>query len=328
MSDKVPMGVPWEELLERATLLGRGSYGAVYAPWDYPHLVVKKCILLSSVEEEEEAFLLARRLLGDNCGVIPQLLSVNLRAKALLMQRAPGTPLTDFLECLSGVLPHRKLAADEVDQLFSVAKALLAAVSTLSAAGLVHRDIKPDNIMLDLGEDGKPKVTLIDVGLLVESGEGDTHRNYTIWWRSPHAAENAATEVEDCHAAVWTMVLGLLPLGFKREYCANQWKHQVKTMTRAWSHQDRKAHRLYYNGRFPDGRPFDEAYPESPEGTWAMSAQPYLLSKMEECPAKKGLAEMFRLALRPMQSAEMLAAMEAAAKPPGRKTYLEILMGR
>ena len=328
MSDKVPMGMPLEELLERATLLGSGSYGAVFAPWDYPHLVVKVFGLSASVEEEAKAYRQARRLLGADCKIFPQLVAVNRRDKALLLQRAPGLTLTDFLECLSGVLPHRLLDTDEVDQLFSVAKALLAAVSQLSAAGLVHRDLKPENIMLDLGEDGEPKITLIDIGLLVESGQGDPGRNYSTWWRSPHAEENTATEVEDCHAAVWSVILGLLPLGFKREFCAYDGRKQVKIMTRAWSPQDREAHQQYYNGRFPDGRDFDEAYPEAPEGTWTMSAEPYLLSKMEECPAKKGLAEMFRLALRPMQSAEMLSAMEAAAKPPGRKTYLEVLMGR
>jgi eukaryotic-like serine/threonine-protein kinase len=52
----------------------------------------------------------------------------------------------------------------EADEAWNVCNQLLAGVAALHAGGVIHRDLKPNNVMLDTGSSG-PHVSIIDFGL-------------------------------------------------------------------------------------------------------------------------------------------------------------------
>ncbi len=82
----------------------------------------------------------------------------------LVMEYVRGITL---LELLDLGLPTLGLSVELADQ-------SLAALGYLHNKGIIHRDMSPDNVMVTVGEDGRPLVKLIDLGIakLVES-EGE-----------------------------------------------------------------------------------------------------------------------------------------------------------
>jgi len=83
----------------------------------------------------------------------------------IAMEFAPGMSLTEFVETVS--LPSPAEALD-------VADGILAALSAIHEAGLVHRDVTPNNIMVEANDQGllsSSGVRLIDFGLVDVAGE-------------------------------------------------------------------------------------------------------------------------------------------------------------
>ncbi|RMG16680.1 MAG: hypothetical protein D6731_05590 [Planctomycetota bacterium] len=79
------------------------------------------------------------------------------RGAYLLMERVEGEPLDRVLE--AGALPPQQAA--------SLVRELAGAVAALHAAGVVHRDIKPQNVLLRA--DGSP--VLVDLGLALDTSK-------------------------------------------------------------------------------------------------------------------------------------------------------------
>ncbi|GAA4729015.1 hypothetical protein GCM10023216_20540 [Isoptericola chiayiensis] len=82
----------------------------------------------------------------------------------LLTRRVPGVPLADLTPADGLPWPRAMLVAD----------GLLGALAAVHAAGLVHRDVSPRNVVVDQDEAGRTTVGLIDLGLAAPGGgDGD-----------------------------------------------------------------------------------------------------------------------------------------------------------
>ena len=69
----------------------------------------------------------------------------------IVMELCPGRPLSDIIEENPGGLPEKRI----VSVLIELARALDAAHSK----GVVHRDVKPENVLVDEGDDWSMKIT-------------------------------------------------------------------------------------------------------------------------------------------------------------------------
>jgi len=81
----------------------------------------------------------------------------------LVMEFVPGSPLDHFLK-------GRELNIEQADDL---ARGIIEGVAVAHQMGLIHRDLKPGNIMLDAGPGGLvPKITDFGLAKLLDSGGG------------------------------------------------------------------------------------------------------------------------------------------------------------
>ena len=314
--------------------LGRGAYGCAYLARNRTN---KECVVKCFADsddrkEEEDAYKLAKE--ANVSPLVPLLLAVTY--SSLVTTLAPGKTLYQTFESLKA--GPQTLNKDKVTTIYKVAIALLKAVATLNAAGLVHRDIKPDNVMVDIQKD-KVNVTLIDLGLLVKSGTGDC-RNYTHYFRSPAAFCRKAEGKDECFAAIWTIILAIMPTYISREYTSRMEQNQIVLFFSKMSLSETEAMISEIERRTEptEKEEFDACWNSSQADFYKDNArrrsstewentQLYLLQHMETCPAKKGLAEMFRMAFLPNEAADLVAVMEKVGKPTPR-SYRDALLGR
>ena len=85
----------------------------------------------------------------------------------IVMEYIEGTTFTELVAQRGGRIPPQEL--------FPMIEPLFRALSTLHKGGLIHRDISPDNLMLENGE-----VRLIDFGCARESEHGDETLTITL----------------------------------------------------------------------------------------------------------------------------------------------------
>lgn len=79
------------------------------------------------------------------------------RRPFIVMERLQGRSLREELQARSS-LPVAEAA--------EIGRQMLLGLSAAHAAGLVHRDIKPDNVFLCATEDGRPSVKVLDFGVV------------------------------------------------------------------------------------------------------------------------------------------------------------------
>ncbi len=156
---------------EVGALLGRGGMGEVYAVHD---LDLEEDIALKLLRKELSSDSAYRKRLRSEVRLARRVSHPNVcRVHDLgqhedhlfvTMARVPGRSLRQLQRAIrAGEAPPLTLEAivDMVSQ-------LCAALGAAHAAGVLHRDIKPDNVMVDDG-----RVVLTDFGVAAIAGEGD-----------------------------------------------------------------------------------------------------------------------------------------------------------
>jgi len=203
---------------ELRELLGRGGFGEVYAAWDTtlkrevaiktlrPELASQEDIVRRFRREAEAAARLRHQCIlpvyavGERDGLV-----------WFSMPRVHGESLRDWL---------RREPEPPIGEVRRILADVAGALQTAHEAGVVHRDVKPDNILLE-GDDRRVLVT--DFGIAKALDAGDTGLTVTgIAIGSPDymSPEQAAGEPLDHRADVYSlgvvgfeMVAGQLPFG-------------------------------------------------------------------------------------------------------------------
>jgi serine/threonine-protein kinase len=121
-------------------------------------------------------------------------------APFIVMERLFGAPLSDIL-FLEGKLEARRAAR--------LATQILDALSAAHAIGVVHRDVKPDNIIVTKGYDGGEVVKLVDFGV-AKMGRGSESNRLTVTGQvvgTPAfmAPEQLTAEIPDGRADVFAV---------------------------------------------------------------------------------------------------------------------------
>jgi serine/threonine protein kinase len=116
-------------------------------------------------------------------------------------------------------LQNGPLPLSDVHQLFS---ALLEAVAYIHRQGVVHRDLKPNNILLDEGNDGEVYVRLIDFGIARPQGASASpplttagNEMGTIAYMAPERLSGVAAPSNDIYSLgviLYQMLTGQLPI--------------------------------------------------------------------------------------------------------------------
>jgi predicted ATPase/serine/threonine protein kinase len=166
------VGTTLDGLYEIEALLGRGGMGTVYRA---RHMLLKDTVALKLLPREvssDPAWLrrfmregqAARRFRHPNAVGVHDLRATADGVAYLVLEYVEGRTLRTEMRGRS-----RLSAAAAVEVVEGVASALDAA----HEAGVVHRDVKPENVMLATGGDGETIVKLLDLGVakLLETRE-------------------------------------------------------------------------------------------------------------------------------------------------------------
>ena len=173
-------------------LLGEGRFSKVYSAVNEAtgQVLALKELDMGAIEEDEEGIeMLEAEVLAlkraCNAPHIVRLLKVVASPAAiyLAMVRVPGRELFMVLE---------ERGALQTSFVRHLMQQLLMALTALAEVGVVHRDVKPENIMVSGEETERPHLTLIDFGYAALLGGGDAPTELTGVAGSP---EYAAPEV-------------------------------------------------------------------------------------------------------------------------------------
>ena len=176
-------------------LLGEGVYATVFYVWDSKRmrpvaLKVQRCKASYASAAQREIAVLRRLGRDDATGTLCVAL---LDAFTVQAQNGGEEHVCLVFELLDRTLLEEIRSSGEcmsVARLRTVARSLLTAVAHVHALGIVHSDLKPENIMLR-GAGAGSSVTLIDFGtsFLADAPQktSGTRKIQTLEYRSPEA---------------------------------------------------------------------------------------------------------------------------------------------
>lgn len=195
--------------------LGRGGFGVTYRAMhrSLNQVVVIKTLRWPANDAEKEEQLQkfqaeARRLAQCQHPHIVNVTDFFIEADRpyLVMDFIPGQPLSEL------IFPNRPLQENLALQYI---RQIASALQTVHAQGLLHRDVKPQNIMVNQGN-----AILIDFGIARElaSGQTQTHTNLVsegyapLEQYLPKARRSAASDVYGLAATLYSAVTGQVPV--------------------------------------------------------------------------------------------------------------------
>jgi serine/threonine protein kinase len=138
--------------------LGAGGFGETYLA-DNTTLKGGE-VVVKTVASPDQGLEEAQTLVALQSPNVVKVLAFDEERRAIVMERAIGQPLANLI--------------GRIDLLTSIriAEAVAGALSDLERSQLVHRDVKPENIMVQLPEGGgRLHVKLIDFGIALRSGK-------------------------------------------------------------------------------------------------------------------------------------------------------------
>ena len=195
--------------------LGRGGFGVTYRA---VHQTLNQVVVIKTLRwpanDTEKAQQLqkfqaeARRLAQCQHPNIVNVTDFFVEAERpyLVMDFIPGQPLSEI------VFPDRPLAEQLALQYI---RQIASALQTVHGQGLLHRDVKPQNIMINRGN-----AILIDFGIARElaNGQTQTHTNLVsegyapLEQYLPKARRSAASDVYGLAATLYSAVTGQVPV--------------------------------------------------------------------------------------------------------------------
>jgi serine/threonine protein kinase len=172
------LGTVMDDKYKLEKCIGRGGMGAVYLA---QHTAVNKKfavkVLLQSLVEANPAAYDRFRREAQATGRInhPNAVSVidfgqtEDGTSYLVMEYVEGVSLRRFMERLGGKIP--------LDKFLNLSKQICAGLAAAHKAGVVHRDIKPDNVMIET-VDGHEVARILDFGI-AKLRDNQNHTNLT-----------------------------------------------------------------------------------------------------------------------------------------------------
>ena len=202
--DRFRPGTVLEGVYELRHEIGTGGMALVFEAWDR-RLRRGVAIKVPRRLEHAETMLIEAQALASvrHRGVpVVYTLGLHLEVPYVVMERLHGTSLARHMVTRAGT--ERHFAIDEVTRLMI---ALADALGAVHAAGIVHRDVKPENVML--APDGR--VVLMDFGLMLVPATHHGAIGYASGTPEYMAPESAADVIrrEEAHL-VDVYALGVL----------------------------------------------------------------------------------------------------------------------
>jgi serine/threonine protein kinase len=138
--------------------LGAGGFGETYLA-DNTTLKGGE-VVVKTVASPDQGLEEAQTLVALQSPNVVRVLAFDEERRAIVMERAIGQPLANLIGRIDLITSIR------------IAEAVAGALSDLERSQLVHRDVKPENIMVQLPEGGgRLHVKLIDFGIALRAGK-------------------------------------------------------------------------------------------------------------------------------------------------------------
>lgn len=138
--------------------LGGGGFGEAYLAENTT--LPGSQVVVKTVASPDQGLEEAQVLVSLQSANVVRVLAFDEPHRAIVMERAAGEPLAN------------RIGRVDLLTAIRIARDVAVALSDLEAAQLVHRDVKPENIMVELrGQGGRLIVKLIDFGIALKVGK-------------------------------------------------------------------------------------------------------------------------------------------------------------
>lgn len=296
------------------SLLGEGTYGRVFKARakDGRVVCVKEFADKDASLEERDAYRLLEATIP-GCSFTPRLLASD--DTHIVIDYYEGKTLDKAI---------KNPTCDKIPEVLDLMRQALKIVQALAAKGLVHRDIKPQNLIV-VKEGGKSSLKLIDMGLLVKMGsKEDDFRRYTRWFRSYAASASmfqlnrpGTTEEDEVFAVISSFAIAMWRQMFQGVFCSSNDENHCFTLNQAMDMDDLDAIKTHMQAR-RIGFTFSIVLP----GGRLSRACDAVLQREHNSSHLERLVGVFGKVFRPSTAGEVLAMLEEKPKQVSYKGML------